>query len=119
MKICKMCSKEITAERRKAYCCNECYIKAKIESRKDRKQNKVSERSKAIIKKSSVCTGCIYRSKFDSYSCFCNYLGIVGKSRVIVERENGGVKADSCICYKARKERNVTSSRYTEDRRAY
>ena len=110
----KMCGKEITAERRKSYCSEACYKKRKKEVRR-----KPKEYDEVTLKNKGVCTGCVYRSKLETHKYICNYLEIVGKSRVMVERENGGVKADSCICYKARKERNVTSSRHTEDRRAY
>lgn len=103
MKICKMCGKEITAERRKTYCSEVCYLKGKNE---ERKKPIVAEASgKEVLKKRGVCTGCKYNCKGKDRWGNCDYIGIEGHSRILVERANGGVKADSCICYKPRKER--------------
>ena len=62
------------------------------------------KKNKAVIKKKSVCKGCKYNVKHCTLTVFrntCDYLAQTGHSRIVVERENGGVKANSCICYEA------------------
>jgi hypothetical protein len=56
------------------------------------------------MKNKSVCKGC----KYYIVDCYppifknsCDYLHQTGKSRIVVEMENGGVKANSCVCYEA------------------
>lgn len=64
----------------------------------------MKKKKKAVIKKKSVCKGCKYNVKHCTLTVFrntCDYLAQTGHSRIVVERENGGVKADSCICYEA------------------
>ena len=53
------------------------------------------------MKNKGVCDGCIYyKSLRDApmLGRFCNYLEMEGRSRILVEQENGGIKKDSCIC---------------------
>lgn len=56
-----------------------------------------------MIKDSAVCKGCKYRISNNNSSIMlrgsCNYLEMTGKSRLVIERANGGSKVDSCICY--------------------
>jgi hypothetical protein len=52
-------------------------------------------------KDKGVCEDCIYWKKFRDapmLGSFCNFLEMEGKSRILVEQENGGIKYDSCIC---------------------
>lgn len=54
------------------------------------------------MKDEGVCDGCKYCVEKCNYSIFngsCDYLLLTGHSRMLVERRNGGVKRDSCICY--------------------
>lgn len=55
------------------------------------------------MKNPKVCKGCKYRMRAQSgeFKNVCNYIEITGRSRLVVERENGGYKTDSCICYEA------------------
>lgn len=55
------------------------------------------------MKKPSVCKGCKYRMgrQNSDLKDVCNYIEITGRSRLVIERENGGYKTDSCICYEA------------------
>ena len=94
---CKICGKHITAERRKSYCSNECYLKRKIEERKKPKNERINPG--AALKNKDVCKGCVYRCKFDNTHYMCNYLEMTGNSRILIERANGGVQKDSCCCY--------------------
>lgn len=53
-------------------------------------------------KDSSVCVGCKYRMSDKStpyLSGTCNYLEVNNRSRLMIEKANGGYKTDSCICY--------------------
>lgn len=98
MMKCKICGKHITAERRKSYCSQECYLKSKVEER--RKHKKEVEKPKAVLKSIEVCKGCKYLFKGQTeLKNTCNYLEITGKSRTLIELEHGGVKSDSCCCY--------------------
>lgn len=98
---CKICGKHITAERRKSYCSNECYLKSKIEERKKPKNERINPG--AALKNKDVCKGCRYllSGQGTDLKNTCNYAEVTGHSRIMVERANGGVKADSCICYEA------------------
>ena len=54
------------------------------------------------MKDRAVCVGCKYHVVRGEYSAFddtCDYITMTGRSRLVVEMENGGVKKDSCICY--------------------
>lgn len=56
------------------------------------------------MKNKSVCKGCKYHVNKSSTPFFnntCDYMGQTGKSRLVVEMQNGGAKQDSCICYEA------------------
>ena len=57
------------------------------------------------MKKNGVCKGCKHRVTKSwcaaAFNNTCNYLENTGKSRLVIERENGGYKTDSCICYEA------------------
>lgn len=60
------------------------------------------------MKEKSVCKGCEYligKGNGALLEGTCNYCYETGKSRVLIERENGGVRTDSCICYKRGKKR--------------
>lgn len=56
------------------------------------------------MKDPNVCKGCkhltIRKSASDLKRC-CDYMEHTGRSRLVIERENGGYKTDSCICYEA------------------
>lgn len=56
------------------------------------------------MKNIGVCKGCRHRATQSWIAALkntCNYLENTGKSRLVIERENGGYKTDSCICYEA------------------
>lgn len=56
------------------------------------------------MKNPGVCKGCKYflaRTWAPDLRNICNYIEVEGRSRLVVERENGGYKTDSCICYEA------------------
>ena len=61
------------------------------------------------MKNEGVCAGCKYVAyPATSHSCFksvCNYSADKGQSRLVVERQNGGYKTDSCVCYEPKKKR--------------
>lgn len=53
------------------------------------------------MKNKGVCDGCIYYRRLRDtpmLGMFCDFIGIEGKSRIVIEMENGGIKHDSCIC---------------------
>lgn len=53
------------------------------------------------MKNKGVCEGCIYyKSLRDApmLGKICDFASMTGKSRIVIERENGGIKHDSCIC---------------------
>lgn len=55
------------------------------------------------MKDKKVCTGCMYKLGRTTSSLLqgtCGYITKTGRSRLKIERENGGYKTDSCICYK-------------------
>lgn len=94
---CKWCGARITAERRTVYCSNKCYQESR---REEHKKTKEEIKSGAVLKSVEVCKGCKYLLKGQTeLKNTCNYLEITGHSRVLVEMEHGGVKADSCCCY--------------------
>ena len=53
------------------------------------------------MKNSGVCKGCKYcvNAYNKALHGSCDYSGITGQSRTSVERANGGVKKNSCVCY--------------------
>lgn len=58
------------------------------------------------MKNPGVCKGCkhyVSRQWTTDLKRYCNYLEHTGQSRLVIERENGGYKTDSCICYEAGK----------------
>lgn len=95
---CKWCGKAITKERRTVYCCKECYQMARREE--SRKPKKEDVNSGAILKKKEVCKGCkpLCGGQTDLKNT-CNYSDNEKRSRIVIERANGGVKSDSCCCY--------------------
>lgn len=67
------------------------------------------------IKNISVCKGCKYFLENSSYTYLdktCNFIEMTRKSRILIEKQNGGVKRDSCVCYekKQRKKNNESIS---------
>lgn len=59
------------------------------------------------MKKKSVCKGCEYYKEHASYTNLrgiCDYIEVTGHSRLVVERQNGGYRTDTCLCWK-KKER--------------
>ena len=62
------------------------------------------------MKEKGVCNGCKYHlAKFENLKDLCNYCEMTGRSRLVIERENGGYKKESCICYEAARRRGGTS----------
>lgn len=60
------------------------------------------------MKDKGVCEGCIYYKRMrdiPTLGCFCDFAEMTGKCRIVIERENGGIKHDSCIC-------KVTNTKY-------
>ena len=59
------------------------------------------------MKNKDVCKGCKYAIRYSGqhYYSMCGYGDATGKSRIIVENANGGIKKDSCICYESGKRR--------------
>lgn len=54
------------------------------------------------MKQPNVCKGCkhlINRKNATDLKRFCDYMENTGKSRLVIEMQNGGYKTDSCICY--------------------
>ena len=59
------------------------------------------------MKNKGVCKGCRYHrvTTPDVYEKnTCCYCLVNGKSRLVIEMNNGGYKKDSCICYEPGKE---------------
>lgn len=53
------------------------------------------------MKDKGVCEGCMYyKSLRDApmLGMICDFAGMTGKSRIVIEQNNGGIKHDSCIC---------------------
>lgn len=97
---CKWCGNRITEERRKVYCSNKCYQEARREEHRKHPEEKVKHPT--VLKNKEVCKGCKYLLSSNAEpKSVCNYLEATGHSRIMVERANGGVKADSCCCYDA------------------
>lgn len=60
------------------------------------------------MKNKAVCIGCKYRMVGTTYCELkgaCSYMEKTGHSRLKIERDNGGYKKDSCICYERKSER--------------
>ncbi len=58
------------------------------------------------MKNTNVCKGCKYhveRGEFHVFNNTCAYSVKTGRSRLRVERENGGYQKDACICYEERR----------------
>ena len=54
------------------------------------------------MKDKGVCNGCKYRINTSNGAYLkgcCDYMEQTGKSRIVIELQNGGIKTDSCICY--------------------
>lgn len=61
------------------------------------------------MKKKGVCNGCRYQVTYKNNNSFafnCDYCEMTGRSRLVKEREEGGYKKDSCVCYEKRKKKN-------------
>lgn len=106
MKYCKVCGIEITAKDRKVFCSTQCYNYAKHHPGRFKKlfEDKQEEPVRSVpgMKNADVCKGCKYLLRESGIlKGTCNYMEITGHSRIVVERANGGVKADSCCCYEA------------------
>lgn len=53
------------------------------------------------MKKKNVCKGCKYHIEKCQLNIFigsCDYATMTGKSRLLIERANGGYQKDRCIC---------------------
>lgn len=53
------------------------------------------------MKDKGVCDGCIYYRNFrdtPSIGTICDFVGMTGNCRIVIEQNNGGIKRDSCIC---------------------
>ena len=108
---CGICGKLFEKYRPQSkYCSDECRNKgfdmkySEWVQRKKEEGNHGRRTRKAVIKKKSVCKGCKYHIEKCQYHIFngtCDYLTQTGHSRIVVEMEQGGVKADSCPCYEA------------------
>ena len=64
------------------------------------------------MKNKDVCIGCKYHAGPKNSTLLdgtCEYLDKTGKSRLAMEKQNGGYRKDSCICYERgkRKHRKV------------
>lgn len=67
------------------------------------------------MKNKSVCKGCKYYLENSSKPYFrdtCDYMEQTGKSRLVAEMKNGGVKQDSCICFEAGRRKRRARSVY-------
>jgi hypothetical protein len=76
-----------------------------------------------MMKDKGVCDGCKYhivkdRSLSRQFDDTCQYLDVEGKSRLMVEMNNGGYRTDSCCCYEAGKTvRRVATALSVQGRR--
>lgn len=61
------------------------------------------------MKDKGVCKGCkYYKEDSTTFGCsICDFLEMTGKSRIVIEIQNGGIKHDSCICYEEKKRKNA------------
>lgn len=58
------------------------------------------------MKDVKVCKGCkYYMSETRGNKSFCNFMTMAGRSRLVIEENNGGYKEDSCICFEPRPRR--------------
>jgi hypothetical protein len=70
------------------------------------------------MKNRKVCRGCKYhvaKSYSQPYNGTCNYCLAEGRSRLMIERKNGGYKTDSCVCYEKGEPVNIRVSPYGKD----
>jgi hypothetical protein len=108
-KVCVICGKQFWAYRpQMRYCCKKCQKAGQIKmhaewvAKQKAELEKAGNKKRCIIKDKSVCKGCKYnivKCQFHIFNNTCDYLSQTGRSRIVVEMENGGIKADSCICY--------------------
>lgn len=102
---CIYCGKEFKPKVRNQKTCGGELCKQKLCAEAKRiwsannRKSKPKEPTIITEKKAGVCRGCVYYKNHVN-SKMCDYLSMEGHSRLIVERENGGYKTDSCICYK-------------------
>ena len=59
----------------------------------------VKEKPPETIKKQFVCKGCKYYTKFYGDN-ICDYASQNNRCRSLIEKANGGIKTDTCVCYK-------------------
>ena len=64
------------------------------------------------MKDKGVCEGCMYHKSLRDtpmLGMFCDFAEMTGRSRMIIEQNNGGIKQDGCICKteKTRKKKQV------------
>lgn len=60
------------------------------------------------MKNKAVCIGCKYHMAGTTYPLLkgaCGYMDKTARSRLKAERDNGGYKNDSCICYEEKRKR--------------
>lgn len=106
-KVCVICGKEFLAYRPSMkYCCKKCQKQGQALKHSEwvakQKADIAKRKKRCIIKDASVCKGCKYyitKCQYHIFTGTCDYLTQTGHSRIVVEMENGGIKADSCICY--------------------
>lgn len=70
------------------------------------------------IKNISVCKGCKYFLENSSYTYLdktCNFIEMTRKSRILIEKQNGGVKRDSCVCYEKKQRKNKMENGYIKN----
>ena len=70
------------------------------------------------IKNISVCKGCKYFLENSSYPYLyktCNFIEMTRKSRILIEKQNGGVKRDSCVCYEKKQRKNNMENGYIKN----
>lgn len=128
MRQCKWCNAEMTG-RKRMFCNENCRTKyfarkqqtemhrlleeqrkereaaeAEEAKKRCRKPKKEEEKPQAVLKSLDVCKGCKYLFKGQTeLRNTCNYAEATGHSRIMIELEHGGVKADSCCCYEAKR----------------
>lgn len=62
------------------------------------------------MKDKGVCKGCKYFKEHNQNPYFvgiCDFAEMTGRSRIMIEMENGGIKQDGCICYEPKKNKNM------------
>jgi len=107
---CIYCGNEYTPRTGNQKTCGaeECQYKLKRKVCLDiyyRKQEAAKKKARKIVtvKKKSVCNGCKYlipsNYTYSELQNACDYAEMTGKSRLMIEMENGGYRKDSCPCY--------------------